>query len=161
MSDTTKPATLDTQTRAADVAAATGGAGKTSGAVPIRVLHVDDDPDITAALSLGLRKHRFQVQSAGSAEEGLGVLAKHEIDVVVSDEQMPGTSGSKFLALVRQKWPETMRIMLSGCTDFRATLDAINEAHVFRFLTKPCNSEDVAFCIRQAAAVKEAARAAN
>jgi EAL domain-containing protein (putative c-di-GMP-specific phosphodiesterase class I) len=159
MSDSTKPATLDSATRAAG--ATPDAAERTTGAGPIRVLHVDDDPDITAALSLGLRKHRFQVSCAGSAEEGLAVLGRQEFDVVVSDEQMPGTSGSKFLALVRQKWPETMRIMLSGCTDFRATLDAINEAHVFRFLTKPCSSEDVAFCIRQAAAVKDASRAAN
>ena len=135
MRDTTKPATLDPSTHGAAVPVEASAGGKGSGARAIRVLHVDDDPDVIAALSIGLRRQRFEVFSAGSADEALRLLAKQEVDVVVSDEQMPGTSGSKFLALVRKQWPETMRIMLSGCTDFRATLDAINEAHVFRFLT--------------------------
>jgi EAL domain-containing protein (putative c-di-GMP-specific phosphodiesterase class I) len=161
MSDTTKPATLDPSTPGAATPVEASAAGRAAGAGAIRVLHVDDDPDIIAALGLGLRRQRFEVFSAGSADEALRLLARQEVDVVVSDEQMPGTCGSKFLALVRKQWPDTMRIMLSGCTDFRATLDAINEAHVFRFLTKPCSSEDVAFCIKQAAAVKVATRAAN
>jgi EAL domain-containing protein (putative c-di-GMP-specific phosphodiesterase class I) len=162
MSDLTKPATQDPSvTTVPPAPAAAIEPVLAAGAGVIRVLHVDDDPDVTAALSHGLRKQRFEVHSAGSADEALRILAQREIDVVVSDEQMPGTSGSKFLALVRRQWPETMRIMLSGCTDFRATLDAINEAHVFRFLTKPCSSEDVAFCISQAAAVRDAARAAS
>jgi hypothetical protein len=68
---------------------------------------------------------------------------------------MLAPAARKFLALVRQQWPDADHA--SGCTDFRATLDAINEAHVFRFLTKP-QPEDVAFCIKQAAVVRAAAR---
>jgi EAL domain-containing protein (putative c-di-GMP-specific phosphodiesterase class I) len=157
MNDTTRPSSLDDERRVDDplpLAAAPAGVAARD---PIRVLFVDDDPDVIELLTFGMRHEHFEIRSANSADEALRVLAETEIDVVVSDEQMPGTSGCKFLALVRRQWPRTMRVMLSGCADMRATLGAINEAHVFRFLTKPCHARDVAFCIRQAAAVKERA----
>ncbi len=122
----------------------------------IRVLLVDDEPQVTASLATGLRRQRFEIHTAQSADEAVHILAEHEIDVVVSDERMPGTTGCKLLAQVRRAWPSTKRIMLSGSTEFSATLAAINEAHVFRFLTKPRTPEDLAFCIRQAAACGEA-----
>lgn len=158
MKETTRPTSPDDARRVDDplpVAAASPASVATR--EPIRVLFVDDDPDVIELLTFGMRREGFEIRSANSADEALRVLAETEVDVVVSDEQMPGTSGCKFLALVRRQWPRTMRVMLSGCADMRATLGAINEAHVFRFLTKPCHAKDVAFCIRQAAAVKERA----
>lgn len=158
MNESTTHSNRDSAQRVADAApAATASSDAAAARETIRVLFVDDDPDVIELLTFGMRNERFEIHSANSADEGLRVLDATEIDVVVSDEQMPGTSGCKFLALVRRQWPRTMRVMLSGCADMRATLDAINEAHVFRFLTKPCQAKDVAFCIRQAAAVKERA----
>lgn len=158
MKESTRPSSRDAAPRVEDplpAARALPAAGETRDV--IRVLFVDDDPDVIEALTFGMRHEHFEIHSANSADEALRVLDATEIDVLVSDQQMPGTSGCKFLSLVRRQWPRTMRVMLSGCTDMRATLDAINEAHVFRFLTKPCQAKDVAFCIRQAAAVKERA----
>ena len=119
---------------------------------PIRALFVDDEPKLVEAIALSMRRERFAIATATSAKAALEQLASAEFDVVVSDERMPGTSGSSFLTEVRRRWPRTARIMLSGQADVRATLAAINEAHVFRFLTKPCSPSDLAFCIRQAVA---------
>ena len=127
----------------------------------IRVLVVDDEPNVTAALEMGLRAQRFAIHTENSADAALGFLESNEVDVVVSDERMPGMNGCTFLSQVRQRWPETMRVMLTGHADSRAMLDAINEAQVYRFLTKPCSAEDVAFCVRHAAAAKAQRMAAH
>ena len=78
------------------------------------------------------------------------LLARQEIDVVVSDEQMPGMSGSEFLAIVRKKHPQTVRMILTGQACLEAAIRAINEGEVYRFFTKPCNDADLCVSIRQA-----------
>lgn len=123
----------------------------------IRVLLVDDEPQVTEALAAALRRERFDIRTADSADAAIALLEQAEADVVVSDERMPGTSGCSFLAAVKRRWPRTMRVMLSGHADLHATMAAINQASVFRFLTKPCSPSDVAFCIRQAAATQRTA----
>jgi two-component system probable response regulator PhcQ len=70
--------------------------------------------------------------------------------VVVSDERMPGMSGSQFLSEVRKKYPHTIRMILSGQADLEAAVRAINEGEVYRFLLKPCNPADLRITIRQA-----------
>ena len=85
-----------------------------------------------------------------SAEAGLETLARHDISVVVSDEQMPGMSGSEFLAEVRKKYPSTIRMILTGRASLDAAIRAINEGEVYRFFTKPCNAVDLKVTIRQA-----------
>lgn len=124
--------------------------GGETGAPAARVLLVDDEPEVTEALSVGMRGEGFRIRTARSAEAALELLGRESFDVVVSDERMPGMLGSSFLRQVAERWPATQRIMLSGFADADATLRAINEAHVYRFLVKPCAAGDVAFCIRQA-----------
>jgi len=72
----------------------------------------------------------------------------------VSDEQMPGMSGSVFLGLVREKYPDTIRIILTGQASLDAAIRAINEGEVYRFLTKPCNPVDLSFTIHNALQMK-------
>jgi len=77
------------------------------------------------------------------------ILAGNDIDVVVSDERMPGMTGSQFLSEVRKQWPNTIRMILSGQADLEAAVRAINEGEVYRFLLKPCHPKELQMTILQ------------
>jgi len=115
-----------------------------------RVLFVDDEPNVTAALKRALREQPFEVLTASSAKEALQVLASQPVDVVVSDEQMPGMSGADFLAKVCNRYPDTIRMILTGHASLESAVRAINLGEIYRFFTKPCNETDLAITIRQA-----------
>jgi DNA-binding NtrC family response regulator len=123
--------------------------------MPHTLLFVDDEPHVTEALKRALRKEPYKILSAKSADEALGILVHKVVDVVVSDEQMPGMSGSQFLSIVSKKYPDTVRIILTGHASLVAAIRAINEGEIYRFLTKPCNEVDLAVTIRQALQQKE------
>jgi two-component system probable response regulator PhcQ len=114
------------------------------------ILLVDDEPYVTDALSRHFAKGHFQIRQAASAAEAYRILEHHRIDVVVSDERMPGESGTEFLANVRGRYPNTIRIILSGQASLEAAVRAINEGEVYRFFLKPCNPTDLIFTIQQA-----------
>ena len=115
-----------------------------------KILFVDDEPHVTAALKRALRHEPYEVFSVNSAKAGLEMLAQHDISVIVSDEQMPGMSGSEFLAVVRKKYPSTTRIILTGQGSLTAAIQAINEGEVYRYFTKPCDAVELKVTIRQA-----------
>lgn len=115
-----------------------------------KVLIVDDEPIITNLLKDALSREPYGILSASSAEEALPILDREKLDVVISDEKMPGMSGSEFLAVVRQKYPDTIRMILTGHASLESAIRAINEGEVYRFFTKPCNVFDLAMTIRQA-----------
>jgi two-component system probable response regulator PhcQ len=123
--------------------------------MPRRVLFVDDEPHVTESLKRALRKEPYEVLSANSADEALEVLARQPVDVVISDEKMPGMQGSEFLAVVCKQYPETIRIIMTGHGSIEAAIRAINEGEIYRFLTKPCNEVDLAITIRQALQMKD------
>ena len=114
-----------------------------------KLLLVDDEPNLTSALVRSLDRTQFQIFTADSAQQGLMILAGNDIDVVVSDERMPGMTGSQFLAEVRKQWPNTIRMILSGQADLEAAVRAINEGEVFRFLLKPCHPTELQATILQ------------
>jgi two-component system probable response regulator PhcQ len=114
------------------------------------ILLVDDEPNVTEALKRALRREPYIFLTATSAAAGQELLAQHAIDVVISDEQMPGMSGSEFLASVRKTYPRTIRMILSGQASLEAAVRAINEGEVYRFFLKPCNPTDLIFTIQQA-----------
>ena len=120
-----------------------------------KILFVDDEPHVTAALVRAMRHEPWETFNVDSAKAGLELLAREEINVVVSDEQMPGMRGSEFLTLVREKYPDTIRIILTGQASVEATIRAINEAGVYRFITKPCDALDLKATIRQALQQKQ------
>ena len=106
-----------------------------------RILCVDDDSNILAGFERKLRK-RFSVDTALGSLEGLDRLEKHgPYAVVVADMQMPTMDGVEFLARVKQKYPDTVRMMLTGQADLQVAMNAVNEGNIFRFLTKPCATE--------------------
>jgi DNA-binding NtrC family response regulator len=118
------------------------------------ILLVDDEPQVTDALKRALRREPYEVLTATSGAAGQELLDSHRVDVVISDEQMPGISGSEFLSAVRKKYPHTIRMILSGHASLEAALRAINEGEVYRFFLKPCNPTDLIFTVQQALAHK-------
>jgi two-component system probable response regulator PhcQ len=114
------------------------------------ILLVDDDPLITTLLGRQFPKQRFKVLTASSADEAYQLLDWHRVDVIVSDERMPGESGSEFLAAVRRKYPDTIRIIHTGQATLESAVRAINQAEVYRFFLKPCNPTDLMTTIAQA-----------
>ncbi len=114
-----------------------------------KLLLVDDEPNLTSGLVRSLDRTQFQIFTADSAQQGLMILAGNDIDVVVSDERMPGMTGSQFLAEVRKQWPNTIRMILSGQADLEAAVRAINEGEVYRFLLKPCHPTELQATILQ------------
>jgi len=117
------------------------------------LLLVDDEENIVAALKRLLRRDGYQILTAHSAAEGLLRLAEHDVDVIVSDQRMPGMTGVEFLRRAKELYPDTVRIVLSGYTELQSIIDAVNEGAIYRFLTKPWDDqrlrEHVAEAFRQ------------
>ncbi len=114
-----------------------------------KILLVDDEPNITAALTRSFISEPWDIFTADSGKKGLEILAANDIDVVISDEQMPEMSGSMFLTEVRKQYPQTIRIVLTGQAGLDAAIRAINGGEVYRYFTKPCNADELAAAIRQ------------
>ncbi|MDB6082543.1 MAG: Response regulator [Gammaproteobacteria bacterium] len=103
-----------------------------------RVLFVDDEPNVLDAIQRTLRK-QLDLHTAASGAEGLVKLREcGPYALVISDMRMPVMNGAQFLAKVRDVAPDTVRMILSGHADLEATIAAVNEGHIYRFLSKPC-----------------------
>lgn len=113
------------------------------------VLFVDDDKNILNSLRRLLRKEPYDLLTAESGSEGLQCLAERPVQVVLSDERMPGMSGIEFLRRVKDEYPETVRVVLSGYADVAVVVESINKGSVYRFLAKPWNDDELKAVIRQ------------
>jgi diguanylate cyclase (GGDEF)-like protein/PAS domain S-box-containing protein len=114
------------------------------------LLLVDDEPNIVAALKRLFRRDGHNILTANSGPEGLDLLSKHKVDIIISDQRMPGMTGVEFLRVAKANYPDTIRIVLSGYTELQSVTDAINEGAVYRFLTKPWEDEQLREHIRKA-----------
>ena len=114
------------------------------------VLFVDDEANILKALKRLLRHEPFQVLTATSASEALEQLQRFDIQVVISDQRMPEMSGADFLSRIRERHPETIRMMLTGYTEIDVAVEAINRGEIFRLITKPWNEDELKSSLRQA-----------
>jgi two-component system, probable response regulator PhcQ len=122
------------------------------------VLFVDDDPHTLDAFVLALHKEPYRVLTARSGEEGLMALAANAVNVVVSDECMPGMPGVEFLAEVQEKYPNTIRIILTGHASLEVAIRSVNIGKIYRFLTKPCSPAELMIAIRQGMQLRELVR---
>lgn len=121
------------------------------------LLLVDDEPNIVSALKRLLRPDGYHILSAHSGQQGLDVLASHEVDVIVSDQRMPGMLGADFLRAAKVRYPHTIRIMLSGYTELQSVTAAVNEGAIYKFLTKPWEDDQLRGHIGEAFQLKEIA----
>src|SRR5262245_34055723 len=119
------------------------------------VLFVDDEPHVLQGLTLALRREPFNIVTAPSAEQALEILSGQSVAVVVSDERMPGLSGSQLMEILRQKHPHTIRILLTGQVSLESALRAINQGEVFRLILKPADPVDLGQTVQQAIQLHE------
>ncbi|NHQ87384.1 EAL domain-containing protein [Iodobacter sp. HSC-16F04] len=119
------------------------------------LLIVDDEPDILNALKRLFRRSGYQIFTSTSALDALELLALNSIHVIISDQRMPQMHGSEFLRRVRELYPDTVRIMLTGYTELNALTNAINSAGIYKFITKPWEDEDLLEEVRHAFAYYE------
>lgn len=105
------------------------------------VLLVDDEANILASLKRTLRREGYDILTATSAAEGFSLLAKNSVQVIVSDQRMPEMNGTEFLSRVKNLYPETVRMVLSGYSEISAVTDSINKGAVYRFMLKPWDDE--------------------
>ena len=115
----------------------------------IKILCVDDERNVLRALERIFLDDDYEIVLAGSGDEGIKVLEESgPFQVVISDYRMPVMNGVEFLKSVYDRWPETVRIVLSGYADAGAIVSAINEGHIYRFIPKPWNDDELRVTIR-------------
>ncbi|MDQ1921039.1 HD domain-containing phosphohydrolase [Massilia pseudoviolaceinigra] len=115
---------------------------------PATVLCVDDEPNILSALRRLFRPEGYRVLVAESGAAGLAILEQEKVDLVISDMRMPEMDGAKFLEHVRQRWPDTVRLLLTGYSDVSSILAAINRGEIYRYITKPWDDNDILLVVR-------------
>ena len=114
------------------------------------VLLVDDDADVLRCLTRMLQKQPYQLFTARCGEEAVSVLQRTNVDVVVTDDRMPGMSGTELLSWIDRHCPKVTRILLTGYVSAENLLKAINEGGIYYCFTKPCNEAALAIMIRKA-----------
>ncbi len=114
------------------------------------ILLVDDEPNVLSSLTRALFDEPYQVTCAQSGEEALELVATTPFKLVVSDERMNGMQGSELLAILKDRYPHTLRILLTGHATLEAAMKAVNQGEIYRFFTKPWNDTELKFAIRSA-----------
>jgi DNA-binding NtrC family response regulator len=111
---------------------------------------VDDDVDTLSALHRLFRRDNYRVLTASTPTEAFELLALYRVQVVMCDQRMPVMSGTEFLSKVKEMYPDTMRIILSGYTGVSTVLESINRGSIYKFYTKPWNDAELRDNVRLA-----------
>ncbi|MFT5314113.1 MAG: two-component system repressor protein LuxO [Paraglaciecola sp.] len=119
------------------------------------ILFVDDEIDILNVLKRLVHDMNLEVYTASSAKEGLQIIQKNHIDIVISDKNMPGMSGGEFLQKVAENWPDTIRIMLTAYTELSDVITAINSGKIWGYMKKPWDNKELKANIQQALNYRE------
>lgn len=114
-----------------------------------QILIVDDEPDVLASLRRQLRRE-FDVYTAQGADQALAILGKRNIQVIVSDQRMPGVTGIELLARARREYPNATRLLLTAYADLQGVIEAINSGQVYRYITKPWDPDEIRMAIGDA-----------
>jgi signal transduction histidine kinase len=119
------------------------------GVIDHNLLIIDDEPEILKALTRQFRL-KYNVFSTTNAEEGFIIMEKENIQVVLSDQRMPGMTGVDFFSRIKTKYPDALKLILTGYSDIEAVIGAINDGQVFRYVTKPWNPDELETIIKEA-----------
>ena len=115
----------------------------------IQVLYVDDEANNLSTFRSSFRRD-FDIFTAESAKVALNVLKENTIQVIITDQRMPDTTGVEFLESILEEFPYPIRILLTGYSDLQAVVDAINKGQIFQYLNKPWKYEDLKKTIQKA-----------
>jgi DNA-binding NtrC family response regulator len=115
------------------------------------LLVVDDEPDVCDSVHDLLRRE-FNVLKARSAEEGLKLMRDNEVHIIMTDQRMPKVTGVELLKSIRAGHPQAIRMLFTGYADMDSVIAAINQGHIFKFLKKPWQPDELEQNVREAAA---------
>src|SRR5687768_12057223 len=115
----------------------------------INLLYVDDEENNLMSFKATFRL-KYNVMIALSAAEAMKVLEKKPVEIIITDQRMPGMTGIEFLEKVLEKYPDPIRILLTGYADMNAVIDAVNKGKIYHYLTKPWNEEELDMTIKRA-----------
>jgi signal transduction histidine kinase len=115
-----------------------------------KLLIVDDENRIAHALKRCLRKESFECLFASNGKEAFSIIENNEIHVILSDLDMPGMDGITLLKKIRRKYPDLIRLVLSGKSDSQTVLNAVNDGNVLRYITKPWDNKELIIILKQA-----------
>jgi two-component system, NtrC family, sensor kinase len=117
----------------------------------VKILCVDDETNVLKSLKRLFLDEAYEILVEESGREGIAILEQHPpVQVVISDYRMPGMDGIAFFKEVHERWPDTVRIVLSGYADTAAVVAAINEGQVYKFIPKPWNDDELKVAIAKA-----------
>lgn len=123
-----------------------------------KLLLVDDEKNILRSLQRVLRKEPYELTTATSGDQAVGLLEEQRFDLVISDARMPGIDGPTLLATIKKKDPWCIRILLTGYADINSTIKAINDGQIYRYISKPWDDDELRLIIRQALAFQHSER---
>ena len=115
----------------------------------IKVLYLDDEENNLAAFRASFRRE-YKVHTAQNSEEAFDIVKKVQPHVIFSDQRMPVTSGVEFFNAIRQIFPKSVRILITGYTDIHDIIEAINKGHIYRYITKPWSDSEIRVAIENA-----------
>ena len=118
------------------------------------LLLVDDSPNILKAMARVFRPEGYNLLLAGSAKEAIEIMTNEKVDLIITDENMPGLSGTDLLRVVRETHPFVVRFMVTGADDIEVAKNAINNGEIYRFFTKPWDDFELLVCVKQALAYR-------
>ncbi len=113
------------------------------------LLIVDDETEILRSLRRQFRR-KYQVLEANSADAGYRIMCEQDIQVIISDQRMPGMTGTEFYGRVKAEFPDAIRLILTGYSDIKAVIAAINDGNVFRYITKPWDPQELDAIVKEA-----------
>lgn len=114
------------------------------------LLFVDDEANILSSLKRLFRPQGYRIFTAESGAQGLEIMARETVDLVISDMRMPEMNGAQFLGKVRENWPDAVRILLTGYAEIGATIEAINKGQIYRYISKPWEDNDIILAVKHA-----------
>lgn len=115
----------------------------------ISVLYVDDEQDNLFSFQATFRI-KYRVLTASRGDEALKLLETKLVHVIISDQRMPQMTGVELFEKVQEKYPDPIRLLLTGYADMNAVIDAVNKGKIFHYLTKPWNEEELTIAIERA-----------
>ncbi|WP_069659265.1 response regulator [Arcticibacter eurypsychrophilus] len=115
----------------------------------IKILYVDDEENNLFSFKAAFRI-KYKVLIANSGDEALNLMRTNQVHIIITDQRMPNMTGVEFLEKVIEKFPDPIRILLTGYADMAAVVDAVNKGKIFHYLTKPWNEEELDMTIKRA-----------
>ena len=115
----------------------------------INLIYVDDEENNLMSFKATFRL-KYNVTIALSGDEALKIMETKKFELIITDQRMPNMTGIEFLEKILEKYPDPMRLLLTGYADMTAVIDAVNKGKIYHYLTKPWNEEEVDSTLKRA-----------